>query len=187
MIRWFIHRRLAAFEREFDYDMSYARDILDAGIGAFRHFSASLGMAKHRDHVARDARYGAKIAATLTEDCGPCTQLVVNMAERDGVDPATLRAILAADANAMNSDASLGYRFTRAVITRDIPESDRLRTEVLERWGQKGLVSLALTIVSARIFPTLKYALGHGAACTQVHVEGLLAPLGHRDTRASAD
>jgi alkylhydroperoxidase/carboxymuconolactone decarboxylase family protein YurZ len=182
MIGWLINRQMTAFERDFDYDMSYARDILSAGLGAFRRFSASFGMARHRDNVARDAWYAAKIAAAFSEDCGPCTQLFVSMAERDGVNPATLRAILAADEKAMSPDAALGYRFARAVIARDISESDRLRTEVLQRWGQRGLVSLALTIASSRVFPALKYALGHGSACTKVRVGGALAPLLHHES-----
>lgn len=30
MFRWLIRRQLDRFEREYDYDASYARDILDA-------------------------------------------------------------------------------------------------------------------------------------------------------------
>jgi hypothetical protein len=29
MLRWFLRRRIAAFEREFDYDTSYARELLE--------------------------------------------------------------------------------------------------------------------------------------------------------------
>ena len=35
MIRRLIAGQLAKFERRYDYDMSYARDILDADLGAF--------------------------------------------------------------------------------------------------------------------------------------------------------
>ena len=48
MIRWFLNRQMNAFEREFDYDMSYARDILAAGLGAFWSFSRIFGMAQYR-------------------------------------------------------------------------------------------------------------------------------------------
>jgi len=45
--------------------------------------------------------------------------------------------------------------------------SDRLGREIETRWGGKALVSLALTIASARLYPSVKYALGHGQACTK--------------------
>ena len=34
------------------------------------------------------------------------------------------------------------------------------------------IVSLAFGITTARVFPTLKYALGYGRTCTQVRVAG---------------
>jgi hypothetical protein len=184
MIRWFLNRRMNAFEREFHYDMSYARDILGASLGAFWRFSRIFGVAKYRQDVPRDAWYAAKIAATLSGDCGPCTQLVVTMAEREGVSAANLRAILAADERAMTPDAALGFRFAQAVVCRRLAEADTLRAEVLQRWGGRALVSLAFTIASSIVFPNVKYALGHGRACTQVRVAGGNAPLAHRESHA---
>jgi hypothetical protein len=180
MIRWFLNRQMNAFERQFDYDMSYARDILAAGLGAFWSFSRIFGMAQYRKDVPRDAWYAAKIAAALSADCGPCTQLVVNMAEREGVSAANLRAALAADEPAMTPEVALGFRFAQAVVARRLEKADNLRAEILRRWGRRALVSLALTIASSTVFPNVKYALGHGHACTQIRVAGANTPLAHR-------
>jgi hypothetical protein len=170
MIRWFLERKLTAFERQFDYDVSYMRDILAANPRAFLRFYRSFALSAHRDGTPLEAWYAAKIATALEDDCGPCTQLVVGMAERAGVRPQTLRAILVGDGKTMPPDAALGYRFARAVLRHDIPESDALRKEVVARWGRKPLVALALTIAGGRLFPGVKYALGHGHACTRVRV-----------------
>jgi hypothetical protein len=172
MLGWLVRWRLAKFERDFDYDLSYGRDIYDASPRAFFRFSRISAMAAHREVVSREAWFAAKLTATLSEDCGPCTQLVVTMAEREGVNPADLRAIVAGDERAMSPDAALGLRFARSVLHRDIAEADKLRSAVVSRWGQKGLVSLALTIAAARVFPSVKYALGHGKACTRIRVAG---------------
>jgi alkylhydroperoxidase family enzyme len=179
MLRWFVRRRLAAFERDFDYDMSYMRDIYDASLRAFFRFSKILGISSYREDAPKEAWYAAKLAATLTEDCGPCTQLVVKMAERDGMSSAAIRAILAGDESAMPPDAALGFHFARAVLRRDIAESDRLRREVVTRWGKKALVSLALTIASSRVYPGVKYALGYGHACTKVSLAGTEVAVRH--------
>ena len=47
-----------------------------------------------------------------------------------------------------------------------------MREEVLRRWGKRGLISLAFAMLSARMYPTLKYALGHGQACTRLMIGG---------------
>jgi hypothetical protein len=51
-----------------------------------------------------------------------------------------------------------------------------LRDEVVRRWGQKGLVALTLALTTARMYPTVKYALGHGKSCSRVMVAGAAAP-----------
>jgi hypothetical protein len=120
----------------------------------------------------------------MAEDCGPCTQLGIDMAQRDGVDPAILRAIVARDYVAMPEDVALAARFTEATL-RHAPEADDLREEVLRRWGKRGLISLAFAILSARMYPTLKYALGHGQACTRLVIGGEAAPVQRELARAS--
>jgi hypothetical protein len=42
----------------------------------------------------------------------------------------------------------------------------------VKRWGPDAVVSLAFAMVGARIYPTVKYAMGHGKACTRVVVGG---------------
>ena len=143
------------------------------GMGSkFFRFSWMSGLAAHREEVSKEAWYAAKLVATLAEDCGPCTQLVVTMAEGEGVSSTALSSVLAGDEAGMPADAALGFKFAKAVLQRDIAEADRLRAEVECRWGKKGLVSLALTIAASRVFPAVKYALGHGHACTQINLAG---------------
>jgi hypothetical protein len=180
MLGWYVKRRIAEYERTFNYDMDYARYIFDASPRAFFLFSRLTGLARYREGAPREAWFAVKIVAAMGEDCGPCTQLVVAMAEKSKVDPAVLRAIVAGDIQALPSDAALGYRFAKAVLAHDIAESDRLRADVLARWGKKALVSLALGIGISRVFPTVKYALGHGHACTRIQVSGADAPLAVR-------
>ncbi|HZR37247.1 MAG TPA: hypothetical protein VFA75_17895 [Nevskia sp.] len=171
-----IRNRLDAFEREHDYDMGYAREILEISTAALLRFNGVMGLAQYREDVPREAWYAAKLVGTLAEDCGPCTQLVVRMAEGDGVAPATIRAMLRGQEAAMPPDAALGWRFARAVLAHDL-EADVLRREVVRRWGRRALVSLAYALTSARMFPTLKYALGHGHSCVRVRVGGEELPV----------
>jgi hypothetical protein len=103
---------------------------------------------------------------------------MIAFAERDRVPAATLRALLAGDDAALPEPVLLGVRFARATLAHDATADD-LREQVVSRWGARGLVSLAFGLTAARLYPTLKYALGHGRSCTRVTVAGDPAPV-HR-------
>ncbi len=66
----------------------------DASLPAIFKFFLFQAMASHRDRLPRDLGFAARIAAALSEDCGPCTQLVVDMALRAGMTPQRISALL---------------------------------------------------------------------------------------------
>jgi hypothetical protein len=176
MLTWFMKRRLDAFERNTGYDVTYVREMLDADVKAVMALFKVQGLARYRKDVPREPWYAAALVGVLAEDCGPCTQLGITMAEREGVNPDTLRAIVAGDLRAMPDDVVVAYRFAKASLAHN-PAADELRSEVVERWGQRGLISLSFALASSRIYPTVKYALGHGKSCTRLTVGGKPLPV----------
>ena len=176
MLKWLMRRRIAAFERSFDYPMDYVRDMLEVSPRAVSAFGRITALSSYCRDVPLSAFFAAKLVAARAEDCGPCTQLCVTMAERAGVAPGQLRAVLAGDESAMSADTALGFRFAEAALAHDL-RADALREEVLARWGRHALVSLAFAIAASRVFPTVKYALGHGKACTRVVIGGSPMPV----------
>lgn len=185
MLQWIAHRQLAAFERAYDYDASYIHDMMDISWPAARRFMPVMKMSSFRQDVPPAAWYAAKILATMAEDCGPCAQLSVSMAEREGVSAEVLRGIINGDETAMGEDVALVARFTRAVLAHDLA-ADGLRQQIAARWGKRAVVTLAMAITSARLYPTMKYALGHGQACARLRVGGVEAqPRGHLEPTAA--
>jgi len=184
MIKWFLRRWIDRFERTWNYDASYLRDILDADPRAVRAFGKAAGLSDYRKDVPLAAYSAAAIIAVMAEDCGPCTQLGLDMAQRDGVDPAILRAVVARDMRALPEDVALAVRFAETTL-RHAPEADDLREEVVRRFGKRGLVSLAFALTAARLYPTVKYAMGHGRACMRVTIGGETWPVLRELTRAA--
>lgn len=178
MLKAYLARRIGKLERQWGYDASYLRHVLRASTGSFLRFGVLTGLVD-RKAAPGAALAAAGIAGTLAEDCGPCTQISVDMAAAGGVKPQVLRAILAGDEAAMGEDAALAWRFARASLARDMASCDPLRDEVVRRWGDRGLVALGLAITTARMYPTLKYALGYGKACSKVTVAGVATPVAH--------
>ncbi|MGB5813150.1 MAG: hypothetical protein WBG86_21630 [Polyangiales bacterium] len=171
MLSWIIGRKIDAFETEFSYDMDYARMLLRTSRKAMILFHKATGLGTFRQGVPDECWHAARIFTARQEDCGPCTQLVASMAEREGIPPATIRAALTGTFDELSPDARLAASFTRAVLAR-APEADSLRRDVVERFGDLGLVSLAFAMLSSRLYPTLKYALGFGHSCAVVRVAG---------------
>jgi hypothetical protein len=171
MLRWIMRKQLDKFAKTFGYDTGYMHEMLDTSPRALRLFGGVVKFAGFCEDIPKNAWYAAKLTAVLAEDCGPCTQLGVTMAEMDGVPADELKAILSGDTDAMSPEAALCVKFTRAVLAHD-PRADALRDAVVDCWGPKGLLSLATGIAATRVFPTVKYALGHGQACQRVFVGG---------------
>ena len=184
MLKWFLSRWIRKFERTWNYDASYLRDVLDADPRALMAFSKAAALSSYRKDVPPAAYCAAGLVGTMAEDCGPCTQLVLDMAQRQGVDPEILRAIVARDFTAVPFEVALAARFAEASL-HHAPEADDLREEVLRRFGKCGLVSLAFAMTASRLYPTLKYALGHGRACTRLTIGGEARPVFRQLTKAA--
>ena len=171
MLKWLMHRGVAAFERQWQYDAIYLHDLIETDPRAAWAFQRATALGRYRRALPADALAAAALTAVRMEDCGPCTQLGVAMAEKSGVDAAVLRAVLTGDVAAMPDHVALVWRFTRATLEHDA-SADPHRDEIERRWGRQAVVSLAFAILTSRMYPTVKYALGHGKACTRVVVGG---------------
>jgi len=169
VLKWFVKKQLKAFEQRWNYDTGYMREIVDqAGVGSIMPLQA-LQKLNYRADVPLETWYAAGITASKHADCGPCLQLGVSMAEAEGVSPEIIRALLRNDFEALPKDALLGVEIAASTIARDTT-GDEAREEVLRRWGRRGLVALAYSIVAAQAYPTFKYAIGHGHTCVRVRV-----------------
>lgn len=176
MIRRLIHLMLrATLELRYDYDATYLHEVIDASLPAYFKFGLFMVMAGHDGGAPRDALFAARLAATMSEDCGPCSQLNINMALKAGVSVDTLTALVVGDLAAAGDDAALGFAYGRAVAT-NAPEAAALANEVVEAWGEPARIGLAYAVATARVYPALKRGLGHGAVCARLQI-------GDRDIR----
>ena len=176
MLKWFLRRQIAAFERSWNYDASYIRAMIEIDPRAMLTFGKVQALSKYRKDVPLAPYVAAGLVAVMAEDCGPCTQLGIDMAERQGVDPAILRAVVIRDYQAVPYEVALAARFTEATL-RHAPEADDLREEVVRLWGKRGLMSLTFAMLAGRMYPTVKYALGYGQACTRLRIGGETRPV----------
>lgn len=169
-MRQFLARTmLRAFRKRYDYDTSYLDYMLDKAPDAFFKFARINKIARYRQVVPPEAYFAAKLVGALAEDCGPCTQLVVDMALEKKVPGDQIEAILNRKSAAMNDDTVLAFRFADAVVRRSGAE-DEAREAVRALWGDRGVIELTLALQIGRMFPMLKAGLGFARECRRVTV-----------------
>ena len=172
MRSWIARRTLRAFAKRYGYDVSYLLMMLNESPAGFFKFAPLLKASAHREAVPIDASFAAKIVGALAEDCGPCTQLVVDMALEAGMPKDQIEAVLRRDPRAMNEATTLGFRFADAVVRRAAEAEDEFRDAVRAQWGQKGVIDLTLALQMGRMFPMVKAGLGYARECRRVAVGG---------------
>jgi len=171
MLKFIARRMLRKFRVRYDYDTTYMEEMLEHAPAAFSRFSKIMGIANYRGVVPLEACFAAKTVGVLAEDCGPCTQLGVEMAREAGIPDDQIEAVLTGNTARMTPATELGYRFARALVDRSA-DDESCRDAVRGQWGEKGVIELTLACQITRIFPMVKAGLGHAKACRRVVVAG---------------
>jgi alkylhydroperoxidase family enzyme len=164
MLRRFIRSRIAAAEKDLGVPLDYSRYILRISLRAFFKFAKFLAVDEYRRVLPPGPLYVARIVAVRDEDCGTCVQIAVNQAKKAGVPTEILRAVLDQNPDALPEDLRDAYRFADAVVIHS-GEADALRERIRLKYGDEGLVEMALAIASCRTFPITKRALGYAISC----------------------
>jgi alkylhydroperoxidase family enzyme len=170
MLGFMVKSKIRSTEKRLGVSMDYLRHIYDHAPDAFWKFEKVIPAAQHRGKLPPAPYHVARLIATRHEDCGPCVQVVVNLAKEDGVEPAILQAALAGKVEDLPESLQDVYRFAESVVTAD-GDDGTYRERLRKVFGEEGLVELALAIATCRVFPTLKRALGHAKSCSVVRVE----------------
>ncbi|HEX9951180.1 MAG TPA: hypothetical protein VGB53_05380 [Rubricoccaceae bacterium] len=155
-------------ERALGADLSYLRSLADASTAAFAKFALAVPVMQHRDVIPTSPWHLARLGATRAQDCGTCLQIVVNAALAGGVPAETLRHALG-DASGLGDTERLALDYGEAVASKAGARADTIDA-VRVRFGEAGLVELALAVATVQLFPLLKRGLGQDVACSRVDV-----------------
>ncbi|OKY27181.1 hypothetical protein [Thalassotalea sp. PP2-459] len=169
MFRYICNKMLLAMKNRYNYDVSYMQSILHTDFAAFIKFMCFQTMSSHKGTLANELLYAARIRTILWDDCGSCTQLMVNMALEAEIPTSTIEAIIINDLTSLSEETALIVQYTEKVLTHD-PTADELREKIIMLLGNKALIAIAYAISSTRVYPTLKYSLGYGKACQQIKI-----------------
>jgi alkylhydroperoxidase family enzyme len=169
MLRRLILGKLASLEKQWGVSLDYCRYILRTSFRAFFKFGKFLAVDEYRRVLPAAPCYVARIVAVRHEDCGSCVQIAVCQAKKAGVQNEVLQAVVDGNPEKLSEELQDAYRFAEGVVTANGQE-DEFRERIRQRYGDEGLIELALAIASSRTFPTVKRALGYAISCSKVAV-----------------
>ncbi len=169
MLRALIESRISSAEHRLGVPADYLRHVLKTSLRAFLKFTKIMPLAEYRRVLPVEPYHVARIVATQEEDCGTCLQIEVNLAKRDKVKPAVIRACMNGRPDDLPEQLADVYRFAQGVV-RHSGDDDIYRERIREAYGDEGLVELAMAIAVCRVFPATKRALGFAQSCSAVAV-----------------
>ena len=149
-------------------DMDYAYHLRDVAPGRLLRFSFIKFVEGPRKLTSPEVYHATGLAAAMVEDCGPCAQIHVNLAQREHVSADILRNLVARKFDQVPRDVATAFRFGEKVSRGEL--ADEERDQLRAKWGERGLIELAFAAAVARFYPGLKRGLGFAHTCERVVV-----------------
>lgn len=162
-------KQINDFEEHYKYDSTYMRELLKYSPEGFAKFNAILPLTSHREKLSIEDFWVAKLAALQVEDCGECLQLNVRMALEDGVTKQIIEAAINAASN-LSENLKDVYYYAKAVAAHAQIET-ALMDRIKARYDKGMLLEFGLCIATAKVFPTIKRALGYTKSCSLIEIE----------------
>ena len=164
MIGYFVNNQIDKAEKAFGVSMDYLRHIARVSLADLLRLRKVGKLLAHRSALPPVAFHVARLVSVMAEECGECVQIEVNLARQAGVRAEHLQSVLAMRPSDLPEELGDVYLFAEC-IAQNSGDVDPLRSKMRQRYGEKGLVELAMAIALARTFPTVKRGLGYASTC----------------------
>lgn len=159
-------RQIANAERSMGVSLDYMRYVAENSTAAAWRFVRFSRLAQFRSHLPPTVMAVAAITSSMTDDCESCAQIAVNLARKRGVAADILNHVIHRQPERLPADLRDVYHFAEAVTSaRDAGD---LRDRLRRRYGDRGLIDLAMAIAMQRVYPTFKRALGYAQSCSAI-------------------
>ncbi len=164
LIQRFIFRWVDSFEKQAGVSADYCRWMANVSPGAFLKFGKLGKLTQYRRVLPADASAVAHLIAARDQDCGPCVQIGINFALRDGVPREIVKAVIDRQPDRLPPKLADVYHFAETVVAGG--DDETLRQRVREHYGDEGLFELGLGMAVGQTFPVVKRAIGFAKSCS---------------------
>jgi AhpD family alkylhydroperoxidase len=161
---------IRAGEQRLGVALPYLREVARLAPATFARLGQISGLGAESGQAPRDLAHLAALGAVAHDDCGECLQIHVNLARRDGVPAAVLKAALAGRFDELPPALAGAFRFGRATAAND-PELARWAGEIEAALGRGVLIDLSFAVALARFHPSLKRGMGLARSCALIDLD----------------
>ena len=154
---------LSAMSRMTGEREPYLADLAQAGGFAVEKFQHAMVLTGHRHHAPVDLVHMARLGSIRAEDCGPCVEIVREMALADGLDADRVRNALIGRPDSAEDERA--FVFGGAIASGDALLADELGAQIEALYGRNVRTEMTLAAASGRLFPAIKRGLGHATSC----------------------
>ena len=157
------------FEKHYNYDTRYMRELLEHSPAGYAKFAAFMPLTGHRETLTAEVFWIGKLAAMQVADCGHCLQLNIHMALEAGVAKTLVKAVIDGGSKLSEHNKDV-YDFVTAVAS--YKAIDPVLVERINKQLDKTqLIELGVCIATTSIFPTIKRTLGYTKSCSLIEFE----------------
>ncbi|MEY4503748.1 MAG: hypothetical protein RL154_40 [Pseudomonadota bacterium] len=158
------------FKTHYNYDTTYMEDMLEASPESYAIFEGFLPMATFYNKAPLDAINVARITSIITQDCGTCAQLYVDLAIEAGMDKDLIKDIVFNKAQNLPQNLKDLYDFTVAISNNEAISSE-LYDKINTHFSKEVIVEISLAIAATKVFPTIKKALNLAQSCSIIKIK----------------
>lgn len=170
MLRKVLYYFIGKSEREMGGEFDYMRDIVAASPSQFIKFSKIFGIADQRLALPLDLYHIVRIIGAMSEDCGTCVQLEVDLAKKAGLPKEVLKDIVYSAQEHLSAEQVKISEFALGLSTSKMDDPDA-REYIHNKYGPKAVVDLAFALNAASFLPSVKRAMGHAISCQKVEFD----------------
>jgi hypothetical protein len=159
VLKLLVLRELEKSERARGVPLDYVKHIVNSSWSGFRRFMKFVSVSNAGSKVLPKGPYHVlRLAVTQLEDCGSCLQVEIFDAKKAGLEAGVIERVLKGERANLAVEQQEVYDFAQALYKGE--DMTELRACLKARYGEDGLVDIAITAAVCRVFPTLKKALG---------------------------
>ncbi|MBY0585678.1 hypothetical protein K2X85_00785 [bacterium] len=164
MIGYLLGKQIDKAEKSLGASLHYLRHVMRVSLPDFFRLRRLGMLLNHRVALPPAPFHVARLVSVMAEECGECVQIEINLARQAGVPADVLQSILAMRPSDLPEELGDVYLFAECVV-QNSGDVEPLRAKMRHRYGERGLVELAMGIALARTFPTVKRGLGYSSIC----------------------
>ncbi|UOA26342.1 hypothetical protein DSM107133_01042 [Pseudosulfitobacter sp. DSM 107133] len=164
MLKKMAGRLISAAEKRIGVELDYAHKIAATDFGLMLRYGKVFGFLDPNKKVPAAAYHVARLRGAAAADCGTCVEAEINLAKTANVAPDIISATLQSDYGALPGELAAVARLADAVVSTRMDDPDA-RAEIVNAYGEAGLIELSFAMNGAALLPGIKRAMGYATVC----------------------